>query len=49
MQSSAKLLHVRKKPTVLLKVDIVRAFDLVSWPFLFGILKHEGFPTAWLD
>jgi hypothetical protein len=26
-QSSAKLLHARKKPAVLLKVDITRAFD----------------------
>jgi hypothetical protein len=49
VQSSAKLLHARKKSAVLLKVDIARAFDSVSWPFLLDILKHVGFPTAWLD
>ncbi len=49
VQSSTKLLCVIKKPTVLLKVDITRAFDSVSWPFLFDIMKHVGFPVAWLD
>jgi hypothetical protein len=34
---------------VLLKVDIVRDFDSISWPFLFDILKHVGFPAAWFD
>jgi hypothetical protein len=48
VQSSAKL-HVKKKPAVLLKVDIARAFDSVSWPFLFAIHKHVGFPAAWLN
>jgi hypothetical protein len=45
----AKLLHARKKPPVLLKIDIAGAFDSVSWPFLLDILKHMGFLTAWLD
>jgi hypothetical protein len=49
VQSSAKLLHVRRKPAFLLKVDLARAFDSVSWPFLIDIMKHAGFPGAWLD
>jgi hypothetical protein len=49
VQSSAKLLHVGKRPAVLLKVYIAWAFDSVLWPFLFDIMKHVGFLVAWLD
>jgi hypothetical protein len=34
VQASAKQLHARKVACLLLKIDIARAFDLVSWPFL---------------
>jgi hypothetical protein len=47
VQSSAKVLHARQKPCLLLKIDIARAFDSVSWPFLMEILQHFGFPLAW--
>jgi hypothetical protein len=49
VQSSAKLLHVRKKPAVLLKIDIAGAFNSILWPFLFDVMKHVGFLAAWLD
>jgi hypothetical protein len=34
---------------LLLKVDIVHAFDLVAWPFLLEILIHKGFLSGWRD
>jgi hypothetical protein len=33
-QSTVRLLHVRQQPSVLLKIDIAKAFDTVSWPLL---------------
>jgi hypothetical protein len=32
---------------VLQKIDIVRAFDTVVWPFVLDILRHLGFPSYW--
>jgi hypothetical protein len=37
------------QPTLLLKVDIARAFDSVSWPFLLEVMEHMGFPRVWRD
>jgi hypothetical protein len=34
VQRTAKALHWKKEPRVLLKFDISLAFDSVSWPFL---------------
>jgi hypothetical protein len=47
VQSTAKLLHQRQHPSLLLKVDISWAFDTVSWPFLFEVMQHMGLPDAW--
>jgi hypothetical protein len=33
-------------PSLLLKIDIARAFDSVAWPFLLELLKHMGFPLV---
>jgi mannosylglycoprotein endo-beta-mannosidase len=46
---AARLLHVRKRPSVLLKVDITKAFDSVSWSFLLDILQFMGFPRRWTN
>jgi hypothetical protein len=35
--------------SLLLKVDITRAFDLVAWPFILEILAHLGFPSGWIS
>jgi hypothetical protein len=43
VQFSAKLLHVRRHSSILLKIDIVKAFDTVGWAFLLELLKHLGF------
>uniref|UniRef100_J3NA39 CCHC-type domain-containing protein n=1 Tax=Oryza brachyantha TaxID=4533 RepID=J3NA39_ORYBR len=39
--------HTRKKPTILLKLDISRAFDSVSWQFLINMLRFRGFGPRW--
>jgi hypothetical protein len=49
VQGSAKLLHIHRIPTLLLKTDIAHAFDSVVCPFLLEILHHLGFPRAWLN
>jgi hypothetical protein len=33
----------------LLKIDIAKAFDTVSWPFLLEVLQHMGFAQRWRD
>jgi hypothetical protein len=49
VKSSTKLLHARKHLSLLLKVDIARAFDSMSWSFLLEVLRHIGSPSTWLD
>jgi hypothetical protein len=48
VRQSAVLLHQRKVPAVLLKLDVARAFDSVSWPFLLSILRQRGFGPRWI-
>ena len=47
VQLTAKLLHQKKKPTALLKIDISKAFDTVNWRFLIDLLKQMGFSRRW--
>jgi hypothetical protein len=49
VQASARLLYLRKRPSLLLKIDIARAFDFIAWSFLIEILQHLGFNRRWLD
>lgn len=49
VQASAKALHARRTPRILLKVDIAKAFDSVAWPFLLQIMEHMGFSWVWRD
>lgn len=49
VRGAAKLLHARGKPMVLLKVDITKAFDSVSWSFLLDLLQYMGFPLRWTN
>jgi hypothetical protein len=49
VQGTTKLLYARKWPSLLVKVDIARAFDSVTWSFLLEVLQHIGFPARWRD
>jgi hypothetical protein len=49
VHSSARLLHSRRKATILFKAELSKAFDSVAWAFLMEILRHMGFSNAWMD
>ena len=43
VQNCVRALHRRKTPVVLLKLDISRAFDNVSWEYLLELMLALGF------
>ena len=46
VQLACRWVHCKKFASVLLKVDIVKAFDSVAWSFLLEVLEHIGFPRG---
>jgi hypothetical protein len=49
VQLTYRFLHSVKRPSILLKVDIAKAFDTVSWAFLLELLEFMGFNQRWRD
>jgi hypothetical protein len=37
----------RKHQPLLMKLDVMKAFDHVSWEYLLELLEHRGFPARW--
>ena len=38
-----------KSPTLLLKLDISKAFDSVRWDYLLSLMQRRGFPMRWCN
>jgi hypothetical protein len=47
VQLAYRWLFNKNFASVLLKIDIAKAFDSVAWPFLLDILQHISFPRRW--
>jgi hypothetical protein len=49
VQLYCRWLHAGRRPCTLLKIDIAKAFDSVSWTFLLQVLERLGVPLACRD
>ncbi|KAM0925715.1 hypothetical protein ACQ4PT_003983 [Festuca glaucescens] len=49
VQLTTRTLHLSRVPSMLVKIDITKAFDSVSWPFLLRVLRHFGFGDHFIE
>ena len=47
VKNAAHSQHRRKKPALLFKMDIAKAFDSISWEYLLELKQKMGFPPRW--
>jgi hypothetical protein len=47
VRNLARAYHRKKIPALLLKLNITKAFDSVSWEYLLDLMQHRGFPVRW--
>ena len=47
IQRPSVLIRKKKIPTLLLKLDISKAFDTLSWHFLLEVMQARGFGRRW--
>jgi hypothetical protein len=47
VQEAIRELHKKKNPTLFIKLDISKAFDMVNWPYLLDIMTFLGFGQKW--
>ncbi|XP_040384518.1 uncharacterized protein LOC107305206 [Oryza brachyantha] len=49
VRNLARRYHKTRRPMLLFKLDITKAFDSVRWDYLLSLLQHQGFPQKWRD
>uniref|UniRef100_A0A8I6YTB5 Reverse transcriptase domain-containing protein n=1 Tax=Hordeum vulgare subsp. vulgare TaxID=112509 RepID=A0A8I6YTB5_HORVV len=49
VQNIVRSLHRKKQPALLLKIDIAKAFNSVSWEYLLEEMQQLRFPARWRD
>jgi mannosylglycoprotein endo-beta-mannosidase len=47
VRNTARFLHRKRQAAALLKIDISKAFDTLSWEFLLDVLHCRGFGRLW--
>lgn len=48
VQCTARKLHALRNASVMVKLDISKAFDTVQWPFAIEVLSSLGFRPRWI-
>ena len=47
VRNTARWLHQKRKQAILMKINISKAFDTLSWEFLLEVLRKRGFGRRW--
>ena len=47
VRNTVRSLHRARKPMLLVKLDIAKAFDSMRWDYLLDVMRRRGFPPRW--